>query len=441
MIGSDGAAHAFLAPSDAANWMLCPGKPAVSEHEPDRSSPAAEFGTLAHELAAQWLKTGCTPSRWDKGPEAEAPQLSSEELDLRDGVHRYVAAVMEAKANFERQGAKVTLRVEQSVPVGMITGERNADGSYATGTSDVVMLCDFGDRMHLDVWDLKFGTGVPVPVAGNAQLQLYALATYVREAVLHDIRTIDLVIHQPRLVADPARWTISSDDLLVFGKQVTEAAALSLSLRNSAEALTFLVPGTKQCRFCRFAARCPALARYVQTEVLSDFAGVKQPESVKAIIQGRTLSRPEAEVAKLLGAQLGKLSLVRCWADAVEAEAEYLALQKGVHIPGYKVVDGRAGNREYVDDEEVHAVLSACEVPEDLFLAPAKLKTPAQLEKVLKGPKFFAVFRQVFGDPNADPPDCGLITRSPPKPALVPDSDPRPARTDVAQASEFQVPR
>jgi len=47
--------HAFLPPSDADNWLICAGKPALEEQEPESTSEAAAEGTRKHELAARVL--------------------------------------------------------------------------------------------------------------------------------------------------------------------------------------------------------------------------------------------------------------------------------------------------------------------------------------------------------------------------------------------------
>jgi len=54
--------HAPLAPSSAARWVQCPGSVVMSRAFPDAgdSDESAE-GTLAHELAAQALRTGVDP--------------------------------------------------------------------------------------------------------------------------------------------------------------------------------------------------------------------------------------------------------------------------------------------------------------------------------------------------------------------------------------------
>ena len=47
--------HARLAPSNG-RWPVCPGEPRLTEGLPDTSSPAADEGTAAHEVAERWLR-------------------------------------------------------------------------------------------------------------------------------------------------------------------------------------------------------------------------------------------------------------------------------------------------------------------------------------------------------------------------------------------------
>jgi hypothetical protein len=423
--------HAFLSPSGYDAWSQCLGKPALEEHLPDSSSPDADYGTLAHEFAARWLATGRCPwphegDPFNGGFISGPAEPDGSDMDMRAGVTLYVRAVLESMDNYRKLGATVFLYVEQQLPIGAITGEKDA-----TGTSDAIVIADFGKSAILDPWDLKFGVGVKVPVEGNGQLQMYGLAALLRYGQYHNITELNLTIHQPRVRAEPIRWTRTPEDLLVFGSEVTDKAAKALALRNSMEALNSLTPGQKQCRFCRAKTHCKAYAGWVSQGVLEGMEGFHKPESVTIAVEGKGLILPPEEHAKWLAEQLKKVALARAWCDAISDAAMVRALE-GYKLPGWKLVDGRAGNRTFTDPGQVLTLLVLEGVAEARVTTKPELVTVTQLEKILP-PKQHADLWEMLTDPLD-----GYIVQKKPAPALVEESDPRPPRQTQARISDFE---
>lgn len=92
----------------------------------------------------------------------------------------------------------------------------------------------------------------------------------------------------------------------------------------------------------------------------------------------------------------------------------------GGEIPGYKVVEGREGNRKWTDEAVVlktltDAGLTAEEVTE------TRLLSPAAMDKAL-------------GKKRAAELLTDYIDRSPGAPAVVPETDKRPALDRLAEA-------
>ena len=83
-----------------------------------------------------------------------------------------------------------------------------------------------------------------------------------------------LVVYQPKL-GHVDEFKISVETLFTFGRKakiaVEQARAAMASGVSGLTTAGYLSPGKKQCRWCRAAARCPALAQFVQDEVGAEF--------------------------------------------------------------------------------------------------------------------------------------------------------------------------
>lgn len=400
---------------------------------PDRSSTDADYGTKAHEMAAKWLRK--LLPRLDTAFDAieATPPEGFPDEEMKEGVWVYVQALLAQVLNYRKLGAAVTLHIEQRLPISMITGEKDAEG-----TADAVIIADFGEKAWLEVWDLKFGTGVPVSPVKNGQLMMYGLSALIRYGALHNITDVDLVIHQPRLSTEPKRWNCTPDELYAFGAIATEKAARALYLRDNTEALENLTPGEKQCRFCRYKTLCPAYARWVDQNVLAGFEGFKQPESITTAVEGRALTMTQEQYAAWLGEQRKKVDFANAWCEAISAESDRLA-RAGVRVPGWKLVDGRAGNRFFPDEEGALTIVTLHGIKRDVVMTKPELVSPAQLEKLLPPKLNRALWADLKGDPQANPPVKGFVAQKPASVALVPESDPRPERQNAAKASDFEV--
>lgn len=378
-------AHAFCAPSGWEKWSHCAGSAALEDTEPERTNEYSQEGTLAHELAARLLR----------GESAELP------ADLAPGIRCYVAAVQARVAAHKAAGAvNVLLLVEQKLDISVITGEKNAKG-----TADTLIIAEYRDYAELEVWDLKFGMGVPVLPANNGQLMIYALAALIKYSLLHDFSKVTLVIHQPRLREVPDEWDTTSDALYIFGQSVTEKANLALSLRDDVTALSHLCAGD-WCHsgFCKVAYRCPALAQAVHQEVFGEFQSIEDAAAV-ALEPADTSLSPKDLPAKL-GLAMSKVPMIEKWCLTVRAavERELLANRP---IVGFKLVMGRRGARAWIDESAAEKLLLADGQNPDVIFNPRKLKTPSALEKELADAPILKslaeLIRQAEGKPSVAP--------------------------------------
>jgi hypothetical protein len=121
---------------------------------------------------------------------------------------------------------------------------------------------------------------------------------------------------------------------------------------------------------------------------------------------------------------LDKVDMIEDWCKAIRAEAERRLLD-GQDVPGYKLVQGKKGARQWADAEAAEQMLKQFRVKlEDMY--DLKLISPTTAEKLAKA--------ETIGK-RQWPKLQALITQSEGKPHVAPESDPRPAlvRQPVAE--------
>lgn len=408
-------AHAKLSPSGAHRWMACPGSVVLEARYPDEGSVYAREGSAAHELAAIVLEgnepnaqgyVGMKVEFEDNGETVQWPVTQ----DMADHVDDYVKFVR------ERAEGK-TLLVERKVPIGHITGEPGA-----TGTSDAIIIDT--DQETIEVIDFKYGMGVQVFAEDNEQAQFYGLGTLEEYGLVGDFSYVTMVIHQPRM-NHVAEWTIPVGQLFDFG----EAAAMAAENCRSAEMADlgelggmaiedFLYPGEDQCRFCKAKAGCPALRAEI-TEVVGGSAAATVEEF--ADFTPETVDMQTGD--NYLPIAMAKVGLVEAWCKAVRAEVERRLLA-GQKVDGFKLVEGKRGNRKWGEEKAVEDLFKSFRLRQD-EMYDFSLISPTKAEKLFKeNPKRWAKVK-------------GLITQSEGKPSVAPATDKRQEIAVPSVADDF----
>ena len=222
-------------------------------------------------------------------------------------------------------------------------------------------------------------------------------------------KTVRLVISQPR-TGNFSEWTLSVDDLLAFGKEVKLAAATTRMVDAPLHA------SEKACKFCKAKATCPALTKAVEATTGALFEDMTSPV------------RPADCTSDDIANKMAMVKMVEDWCKALRGETERRLLA-GEYVRGYKLVQGKMGNRKWSDAEEAEATLKGIRLKvEEMY--DLSLISPTTAEKLMGagtiGPR---QWKKVIP----------LITRSEGQPSVAPESDKRPALVVGGNTDDFDV--
>lgn len=427
--------HARYSPSGAKKWLTCAGSVAMEHGEPNGGNEYSDEGTAAHWLAALCLTEGAHPAayigrqihvvdgavRIAEAPEGVVVRTFVVDAEFAGHVNEYVQRIRQFAKNNDAF-------YEERLPIGHVTGEEDAHG-----TGDAVIIA--GNGHEIQVHDLKFGRGVEVFAENNPQLMIYALGAVEKfSAVYGEPKRIRLAIHQPR-IGHFDEWDCSYEELLKFKTFASERAGVATTAFEFRDNWlgkddAYLTPG-EHCKnsFCRARAKCPALAKFVTDTIGADFDVLvsKQVDVTKTPDEGGVLPVDLAE----LGRKNAAVDLIQDWCKQIRAKVEAALFEhdnneKAQAALGFKLVQGKRGNRAWSDSSEVETLLKKMRLKtEEIY--DFSVKSPTKILDALKDqPKRVAKLTP-------------LVVQKEGQPHVAPLGDKRPALVLKPAADEFEA--
>jgi hypothetical protein len=360
--------HAILSPSKGAMILRCAAALAAGKGIKEAPSEYAAEGTAYHQIAAEALAAGA--AEYHDGPgdmcadyvgqvvEADGFKFT---IDEENAAHAqtYVDAIRRLPGTQYYE-----VRLDTSEVVG-VPGQ--------SGTGDAVTLDFDNDTIHVD--DLKFGRGEVVFAEKNEQLIQYGGAALKRFALLHDWKKVKLGIHQPR-INHYSEHTYTVEEIEAWVDTVQPDFQLAFALYENPSALQphHFMPGEKQCRWCPIKGKCAARANMFLQQFPVD------PPKVLGVPLTAQLLTDEA-----LAAARDRVDAIEQWCSDIKAEAHTRGVLLGRTLPGWKVVNGKKGNRKF-DDPAAAETQMKTDLGEQAY-KPKEIITPTEAEKRYKEAK------------------------------------------------------
>ncbi len=416
--------HFPLSASGSKRWIKCPGSRKASEGCSSTSSFYAKEGTAAHTLAERCLREnkdaadflGCSVVVFDDDkdplllhadgkPPVNYDSVSSEfevTEEMADAVQVYLDTVRDDL----RQYPAAELRIEHR----FCLPDAHPD---IGGTCDAVLVIPF---YKVVVYDYKHGRGVTVDAEENTQAMIYAAGA----AWAEDLDEVEIVIVQPRAGRKEGgvkRWSTSRTGLVVWVKGPLHDAALGAYQPNPP------LRSGDWCRFCPATALCPEARKGVMTAAAVAFDDHMLPVEAQPVLPDPRDMTPE-QVSRVITLA----EIIEPWIKSVEAYGRE-GLQSGRFRPGedgfgFKLVQGKPGNRQYVDEDKAKSTLFL-HLRQDA--STVKLKSPAQAEKALRALVRAGGTRDLKNIEDVKTLMKGLVRKPEGALTMVPLADARPA--------------
>lgn len=350
--------HKKKSPSKFERIMLCPGSCREEEKYPEPpSGKSAIEGTHDHTLLEICVNDG----------------LRDPEFYLGNTIEDHEGKFVVDSDRVQRVRVAVDYIIKRKVELGFspVHSELYLSSIAAFGRDDMGGTCDVHICANgiLEVIDYKGGRGeITLP---SVQLDLYTLMI-LSMYDLSKYHTVRQTIIQPKL---PTR---GENGVVWIERPVDELLSLISLYRKAAEDSDKpdapLVPGEKQCRFCKHAGACVALNSQTMASL-----GIASPnlDAAKQVADKDPLTMSGDQLRELIEAA----PLIRQVLEAAEKEA-LRRLEGGERIAGLKLVRSRGSRQWAYSEDEMVEKLKKFGIPKD-ELWKTTLISPAQAEKVV----------------------------------------------------------
>lgn len=403
-------------------WLNCPGSLIPNVLADDVAGEDAAWGTVAHSLTEEWLKTGVRPS------EKIGTNVFIESgdwgylIDITDEMMAYVKEAVDYCRFLPGDHF-----IEQKVYFSHLTPLKGQGG-----TADHV-ACTPG---RMVITDHKFGKGVRVYAEENTQGLLYALGVFYARDIDYDFKEIVIRISQPRLDHFD-EWVTTREYLLQFAEYVRERSHAAWNPDAPRK------PSPSACQWCKVAASCAANAKLQEDLLAAAFADLTGEVEVHEMENLRerladplgSYSLKTIEASTLTTEEMATLLRYR---EAAEkwwkslADELYRRACSGEEVPGFKLVESRSRrifrNKKEAKKRLLELGLSESQIIEEVLVSPSQAET----------------LLRKSGVPTKEIPNLlqDWVFKPTGKPTLVPLSDKRPVMQDFSNIafSDIETP-
>ena len=329
----------LLAPSGAAIWLLgCAGSGHAQAEHPDLYSLPAEEGTAAamHSDISFKLNVDADVFRGRK----------FNDIDVTEDQIIYIQGYLELVRS--RPGKQRFHEHRMALPQINKDLFGTLDSAVYDEATKILFLCD-----------LKYGFD-DVTAVNNPQLWIYAVMLLIELKDKYGIvpTAVHLTIFQPRTNTGDrvSIQRVTVNDIMMWAQSV-----LVPGIAATLDPHALRTPG-KWCKHCKAKINCPEYGKWSNYNIEPPFP-VDDKNILKIMEVAPTFKRLE-EQAKAYGTE---------------------RLQRGFEIPGTKLI--RKVKHRAIDDKEqtVADLLSVRILDAAEIYKPLELKTPAQLDKIVRG--------------------------------------------------------
>ena len=411
--------HALLSPSKRYRWANCPGSIREEKNYPEQESgPAAIDGTHTHTLLERSILAAQPPEIFI----GQAMKDHEGEFIVdRDRAERATVAYDYIQSRVRDLGMFAELRAETKVNPQWLLGRDDMGGTIDALIigGDTLELIDYKDGMN-DAWE-----------SAKLQLEQYAYGV---------LAAYQIPINQPYPFTK-VRMTVVQPKLALKGGQAIRSieATVKELLDNSGEIIVQaantdrpdapLIPGDLQCKYCPVKA-CSARAQQAMEAIGTMFPDTQKTQDL--VFQAADKD-PHTMTDEQLAQILEAAPLVRQLIENTEAEV-LSRLQRGIKVPGFKLVNGRGSRSWALPESEMAEKLIKMGIPKG-EVYETKLLSVAKVEKLKwKAKKGGEEITKQLTDRQLKTLEKDYICHTAGKITVAPESDSRKAITVDAQS-------